>query len=145
MEQKVCADAPLLSLLPLLYKQILNSSGHKEYGITKSQLFILLSLSLHGTLNMTQIAKYISSSKEQATRAVAGLVEDDFVERLHDEENRTKIYIRLTKRGERLLEKWRTDHIAQLHASLDERLTAEEQEKLREAAKTLTQLLSKLN
>ena len=94
---------------------------------------------------MTQIAKYISSSKEQATRAVSGLVDDDFVERQHDEENRTKIYIHLTKKGEQLLTKWRENHISQLCSILDKKLTADEQERLQEAARTLTQLLSKLN
>lgn len=138
-------DAPLLFLLPVLYKQILNSANPKEYGLTKSHIIILLSLSLHGTLNMTQIANYVHSNKEQTTRAVAFLVEEGYVLREHDETNRKVVFIQLTDKGKELIESWRRDQTSHLHDSFRENLTEEEQTEMQDAARTLIRLLKKLN
>ena len=72
-------DLPLLQLLPLTHRMIALAAIKKEYGLTKSQGIILMALFYRGTVCMSQIADYLSSSKEQATRAVAGMVEHGLV------------------------------------------------------------------
>ena len=50
-------------------------------------------------MTMSQAAASLGCSKEQATRLVAALVDAGFIERLHSEENRKLVMIRLTKEG----------------------------------------------
>ena len=146
MEQmQVQTDAPLLALLPLLYKQLLSSINLKEQGLTKSQSLVLLSLASNGTLHMSQIAKYISASKEQTTRVVAALVDEGYAVRTQDLSNRTKIYIQLTDKGHALIEKWRMELAVQMYARLDASLTEDEQAELQRAAYTLIRLLKKMD
>lgn len=145
MEQTlVQTDAPLLDLLPVLYKQILSFMNPKEQGLTKSQSLTLLALASSGTLHMSQIAKYISTTKEQTTRIIAALVDEGYVVRTQDISNRTKIYIQLTEKGINLIEKWRTDLASQMYARLSENLSENEQAELQDAARTLIRLLKKM-
>ena len=146
MEQtQAQTDAPLLTLLPLLYKQLLSLMNPREQGLTKSRSLALLSLASNGTLHMSQIAKYISSTKEQTTRVVATLVDEGYVVRTQDISNRTKIYIQLTDKGLSLVEKWRTELTAQMYARLCESLTENEQAELQSATYTLIRLLKKVD
>ena len=62
----------LLEMMPMYHKIVLNEIEMKSIHLTKSQFFILLALMSNESLNMTQVATYIASSKEQATRAVCG-------------------------------------------------------------------------
>ena len=143
-ENETVCDVPLLMALPLLYKQVMSSADLKQYGLTKTHIIILSSLGLRGTLRMSQIAEYISSSKEQATRAVAVLVDEGYVERLHDTENRTRIYVRLTEAGGAFLDRWREEMVKRLYHSLNDNVTPEEQEELQAAARSMIRILSKL-
>ena len=68
-------DIPLLQLLPLTHRLVALAAVKKEYGLTRSQGIVLMALYYRGTICMSQIADYLDSSKEQATRAVAGIVE----------------------------------------------------------------------
>lgn len=94
----------LFEIFPICQKIILNTIDMKSLDLTKTQLFILFALSGRQSLNMSQIATYIASSKEQATRAVAPLVTEGYVSRYHNEENRKRVFIRLTKKGESLIQ-----------------------------------------
>lgn len=89
----------LFAVLPLFQKLILNSLDMKNLKLTRKQLFILLALMRKERLNMSQIAKYLASSHEQATRSVAPLVEAGLLERFYDESNRKLVLIRLTDAG----------------------------------------------
>ena len=64
----------ILEVFPICQKLVMNSVNLKEPRLTKTQLHILLSLIGKPRLTMSQLAAYIASSKEQATRAVAPLV-----------------------------------------------------------------------
>lgn len=137
-------DMPLLMVLPLLYRQVMASAAGRRSGLTKTQLIILSSLALHGTLHMSQIARYISSSKEQATRAVAALVEEGYVERTHDMSNRTRVYVSLTAEGQALLDRYREEMVERLKAELAGSISPAEQEELFSAARTMIRILGKL-
>ena len=52
---------------------------------------------------MKEAASYISSSKEQATRAVAPLVDKGLMERYTDSANRNYVHIQLTETGRMLV------------------------------------------
>ena len=107
MEPSVCAkdESPLLTALPLIQRLVYGSIDRKEFIYAKSQMVILLALHIRRELTMKEVAGYLSSSKEQATRAVAVLVDDGLVERFEDPSNRVHVYVRLTPLGEAYLQK----------------------------------------
>ena len=92
-------EVPLLPLFPALQRLLDLTEAHKKYGLTRSQVIVFTVLTYRDSVTMGEMAQYISSSKEQATRAVAALCENGFVERFERPENRTHVYIRFTEQG----------------------------------------------
>lgn len=137
-------EMSLLSVLPQIYGLVISCADLRAYGFTKSQLLVFSALAHCGRLRMTQIATYLSSSKEQATRAVAQLVDDGYVSREQGTDNRTMVYIHLTDKGRTLFDRWRMEFRSRLAARLDARLTPEEQETLAQSLWTLLGLLDKV-
>ena len=81
----------------------------RKYDITRTQQIIMLSLCIEGTLTMSQLASKINTSNEQATRAVAQLVDKGFVIRMQNPDNRRVINIRLTDEAMRFMEKMKNE------------------------------------
>lgn len=107
----------LFEIFPICQKLLLNSFDLHNIHFTKTQMYILLALSVKGSLNMSQVATYIASSKEQTTRAVAPLVKQGYVRRYHNETNRKKVFICLTDLG--------TDFIQQEKLQVKTRLSSQ--------------------
>lgn len=135
--------SPLLLLLPLL-SRFLTPPAHLSARLTKTQLLIVTALSYHESFHMSQLAAYLSFSKEQATRAAAPLVEAGLVERFAQSENRTRVFLRLMADGKNLADDLRAQFSSQLKACVSASLSEPEQLELREAAETLVRLLSKM-
>jgi len=142
--ESLCDNTQLLALLPLISKTVLSASGLREAGYTKSQLLILTALFRRGDLTMGQVAGFISSSKEQATRAVAPLVDHGLVERYVDPENRTKIHVRLTETGKASMAQNNRKFVHNLYQLLREHISDDEMRDLKAAVETMIRILSKL-
>ena len=133
----------ILEVFPICQKLVMNSVNLKEPRLTKTQLYILLSLIGKPRLTMSQLAAYIASSKEQATRAVAPLVEHGYVERVHDPENRTLVYIQLTDAGRHFLQTEKE----QIRRSLTNRISSlseDDREEFQKSVSTTLRILKKL-
>ena len=133
----------LFEIFPLCRKLIFNSVDMKELNLTKSQLSILFALEVKPYLTMSKLSKYIASSKEQTTRAVAPLVKEGLVERCVEEENRRYVYIRLSKKGSCMIQEAKQHFINHLELSFD-RLPEEDLDELKKAAETTLKILKKL-
>ena len=137
-------EVTLLHLLPLLQRIIGLTETHKKFGVTKSQIMIFFVLHYRGSVTMSEIAQCISSSKEQATRAVAVLCDNGLVERYEDPSNRTHVYIRFTESGkanmQRLIHEFRTDIYNRLTSSLDD----DDIRKLKQSVLTTVEILGKV-
>ena len=145
MAQESSGDnTQLLALLPLFNRTIVSAIGLKEFGYTKTQLMIFSALARCDNLTMSQVAGYISSSKEQATRAVAPLVDDGLLERYVDPENRTRIHIRLTAEGRIFSEHYKARFFENLKKMMQDKISYEEMIELKQAAETMIHILSKL-
>jgi len=142
--ESFCSNTQLLELLPLLSKTVLSVSDLRKAGCTKSQMLILNALSRRGNLTMGKVASFLSSSKEQATRAVAPLVESGIVERYTDPENRTRIHIQLTETGKALMEQNNKNFVHNLYQHLKERITDEEMLELNAAVDAMVRILTKV-
>lgn len=69
-------------------------------------------------MSMGRVAESLAASREQATRVVASLVEEGYVERFYDETNRKRVYVRLTSKGRIFIEKEKDYVKHQLEARL---------------------------
>ena len=137
-------EIPLLELVALIYKAVDFHSLKKLHDLTKTQFLILAALYHSGTLNMTKISEYISSSKEQATRAVSPLADRGLISRVEHPDNRKHVYLVLTDAGRELVVEMRGEMRERFKGKVDSTLLPEEKEALLSSAETLTRLLSKL-
>ena len=94
----------MYEIYPLSRKLVFDTFDKKKYDITRTQQIIMLSLCIEGTL-----ASKINTSNEQATRAVAQLVDKGFVIRMQNPDNRRVINIRLTDEAMRFMEKMKNE------------------------------------
>lgn len=99
----------MYEIYPLSRKLAFDTFDKKKYDITRTQQIIMLSLCIEGTLTMSQLASKINTSNEQATRAVAQLVDKGFVIRMQNPDNRRVINIRLTDEAMRFMEKMKNE------------------------------------
>ena len=137
-------ELPLLQLIPLLFKWIKVDHLKKKYGITGSQELILMTLYYRHEMSMGQIAEAISSSKEQATRAVSPLVEHGLINRFEDHANRRRVCLTLTDSGIDYIREIGSTIKADFHKRLDESITSEEHQQLKDAFQTMIRILSKV-
>ena len=99
----------MYEIYPLSRKLVFDTFDKKKDDITRTQQIIMLSLCIEGTLTMSQLASKINTSNEQATRAVAQLVDKGFVIRMQNPDNRRVINIRLTDEAMRFMEKMKNE------------------------------------
>jgi len=124
-----------------LHSLVFSCLDRADCTLTKTQFVILMSLMTDGDLTMKTVAMHISSSPEQATRAVAPLVDAGYVERYTNPQNRTHVYIRLTELG-RTCAKELSDRISRkMLPKLLTELSEEELTRLSGAADVLNALL----
>lgn len=135
----------LIEASMLLQSLLLGSFDRKNINCTKTQLVIFLALSRYGPLNMSQIAGYIAASNEQATRAVAPLVNAGLAERFNDPENRTRVYVRLTPKGQRCVTERSQDIVEQIDERLNRSVNEEERLQLCQAAETIIKIAGKVH
>lgn len=137
-------EIPLLHLLPIMQRLVQLTDAHKKYGLTKSQVVVLLVLHYQESATMSEVAQYMSSSKEQATRAVAVLCDHGLVERFVLPVNRTHVYIRFTEAGYKFMKQFGEQLRAEMAKRLETSLTAEEIQTLRRSVQTSVDILSKV-
>ncbi|MBR1751197.1 MAG: MarR family transcriptional regulator [Ruminococcus sp.] len=133
----------LFEIYPMCRKLVFDTFDKKKYGITRTQQVIMLTLNLNGTLTMSGLASKINTSNEQATRAVAQLVEKGFIERMHDAANRRIIKIKLTDEAVAFVEQIKKE----MHEEFLEKFTQFSDDELSElivATNTIAKKLKKL-
>lgn len=130
----------LYEMYPLSRKLVFDTFNLKNSILTRTQQIILLALSLNKTLTMSQLAEKINTSNEQATRAVAQLVEMDFVERKQDTKNRRIINISLTEKAMNFLENTKNNIMDELLKKF-ERISDDEMLSFRQAVSQIINVL----
>ncbi|MFQ8705997.1 MAG: MarR family winged helix-turn-helix transcriptional regulator [Thomasclavelia sp.] len=110
--------------------------------ISYESYFCLVTLGKFGPLTMSEIAKNLKLSKQQATQLIDKLYNEHFVDRLVDNSDRRKILINLTDNAKNFL---KTSHFdgTVLDLQIETKLSYSEQQELYEATETMIRLLSK--
>lgn len=133
----------MYDIYPISRKLVFDTFDRGKYDITRTQQAILLSLSVSGMLTMSQLASKINTSNEQATRAVAQLVEKGFVIRMQNPNNRRIINIRLTDDAVQFLEKMKSKIIDDLKRRFSS-VSDEEMQVLYESLTNVSSILKKV-
>ncbi len=92
------AAGHLLSLIPLYHHKILKHS-HGISGIQAARFRMLHVLSEHGTQRMSEIGRRLYISKPYMTALVDSMIQDGYVRRQPDPEDRRVIRIAITGKG----------------------------------------------
>ncbi|WP_294407950.1 MarR family transcriptional regulator [uncultured Ruminococcus sp.] len=133
----------MYEIYPISRKLVFDTFDRKKYDITRTQQIIMLSLSLCGTLTMSKLAAKINTSNEQATRAVAQLVDKGFIVRMHNPENRRVINIKLTEEAEIFFNKMKAEIIDDLIEKFS-CLSNEEMEEFSRSLENVSDVLKKV-
>ena len=136
-------DLPLLPTLALVSRAVYQALPKTTYHITKAQLLIFSALSVSRELNMSQIASFMGSSKEQATRAVAPLVDKGLIERFVKNNARTYVFLRLTEDGQKAFLRLHDNLDDTFHELVHKSLADDELAEFSSALQTITRFLTK--
>ena len=93
----------LMTIQPLLYKSLSKPCKSKS-SITTAGIFVLGILKRNGVLSMSDIGNKLSMPKPHMTVIIDKLIEEEAVERLHDQDDRRIINIKITEKGAALYE-----------------------------------------
>lgn len=133
----------MYELYPLCRKLVFDTFDKKKNNITRTQQIILLALAAEEKLTMSQLAAKINTSNEQATRAVAQLVDRGFIERLQDNSNRRVINIRLTEKAQEFISKTKAEIMGDLLDRFND-VSDEDMESFQAAIEQLIRVLKKV-
>ena len=133
----------LLELLPNYFQYFNNFTDIKEKHLTKTQLRILLILSAHESLCMSQLAEKLCISREQVTRTIAPLIERKLVFRSIHDTNRRQFDVALTNSGIHLLSELKTEYFQHMETSLSA-LSEKEKTLFLESLQNITSIMQKM-
>jgi DNA-binding MarR family transcriptional regulator len=88
----------IISVYPLLYKTISRPIKHHS-SVTPGGMFVLGSLKRHGIQSMSDIGKCLAMPKPHVTVIVDKLIDEGFVERQNDANDRRIVNISITEKG----------------------------------------------
>lgn len=131
----------LFTLAPIMHQNIIRPiETNNTLQLTPMQIHALLILHFKESLNMTSLAKELMICKQQLTKIVEGLVSSNYVERYQEANNRRTIYVRLSKKGKKIIEELQAA-IIQRQISTFQRLNEEERIELLNAIQTIKKVL----
>jgi DNA-binding MarR family transcriptional regulator len=129
----------LISIHPLLFKSI-SRPLRNQTSITPGGMYVLGSLKRNGTQSMSDIGKCLSMPKPHVTVIVDKLIEEGYVERQSDPNDRRVVNILLTEKGLEDFENIKQEISENLKLKLS-KLSDEEQEILADASQKVREIL----
>ncbi|MGN1114830.1 MAG: MarR family transcriptional regulator [Oscillospiraceae bacterium] len=134
----------LYEIYPYSRKVIVDVFEKFKIDFTKTQQLIIMVLAENETLSMSQLAEKISTSNEQATRAVAQLVRNGYVVRRQNKNNRRIVNISLTELALQQVELLKQEVIDTLFEKLD-LVSEEEMQDFYNALKCISNVFKHIN
>jgi len=134
----------LLSVYPLIKKNVITPMKVNSEDINPAQIFILFALKGMGRSTMSSIAEEVAVSNQQLTKLVDELVGKGLVERSKDSDNRRLVLINLTHRAEEYLTSKHHELIGELIPTF-QKFSGEDLAELSKASMTILEILQKLD
>lgn len=128
----------IISVYPLLYKTI--SRPIKHQSITPGGMFVLGTLKRNGVQSMSDIGKCLAMPKPHVTVIVDKLIEEGYVERQNDPNDRRIVNISMTEKGFEVFQEIKTILAENMKIKLL-KLTEEEQDILAVASLQVKDIL----
>ena len=97
------AISSVMSIYPLIKKNVIQPMKVNSEDINPTQIFILITLKGLGASTMSKIAEEVAVSNQQLTKLVDELVEKGLVVRQKDPDNRRLVLIDLTEKADNYL------------------------------------------
>ena len=88
-----------LSILSQLVSESLHDLYAQPYGLTVTQWRVMAALGRFAPLSASAVGQRIVMDKVAVSRAIAGLMRRDLIERATDHHDRRRVSLRLTDRG----------------------------------------------
>lgn len=129
----------LLAIHPLLYKSISKPMKNKS-SITPGGMFVMGILKRHGMLSMSDIGNYLSMPKPHVTVIIDRLIDEEYVLRQNDPNDRRVVNILLTEKGISDFEELKEALSINLKSKLV-MLSEEELEQLSKASQQMKEIL----
>jgi len=135
----------IAQLYPVIMRVMgrIRSIVHDGMDLTYNQYKMLLTIYDKGNCTLNALARELRIAMSSASGMVDRLVNQGFVYRTVDEENRRQVMIYTTEKGEELIREWRRG-IVENYRALLERLPPRDQERLVAAFESLAEILGKL-
>ncbi|MBB6062962.1 DNA-binding MarR family transcriptional regulator [Thermosipho japonicus] len=114
----------------------------KEFPITPAQFDLMQKLYFNGEQTMTDLSKILGIAKSTTTGLVSRLEIDGFVERKRREKDKRVITVKLTKKGEKVIDKVILKRIEFVEESLKD-FDESSKEKLKELLSLFNESLKK--
>ena len=133
----------LIGLGPLFKKKLIGNYKLSSTKINHSQFHVLLALKEIGTCPISEVAKKLSISTPNMTKILNKLIDENLINRVHDEVDRRIINISLTDDGNKYLEEEfynLSDKIREKLLNLDDKQV----EELFESVNNLNKILSNI-
>ena len=134
----------LLSIYPLIKKNVITPMKVNSEDINPAQIFILFALKGMGRSTMSSIAEEVAVSNQQLTKLVDELVQKGLVERSKDPDNRRLVLINLTNKAEEYLTGKHHELIGEL-IPVFQKFSSEDLTQLIRSSMTLMEILQKLD
>ena len=129
----------IISVYPLLYKTISRPIKHQS-AVTPGGMFVMGSLKRNGMMSMSDIGKCLAMPKPHVTVIVDKLIDEGYVERQNDPNDRRIVNILITERGQKVFQELKKTLAENMKIKLL-KLSEEEQEILAVASKQVKDIL----
>ncbi|AOR24358.1 MarR family winged helix-turn-helix transcriptional regulator [Clostridium taeniosporum] len=134
----------LMELSSFMKKLIIRpTETNSEINISRLQMQTLSVLYKFNSINMTNLAKQLMVTKQQATGIVNNLVKKGYVSRAVNPENRKEILLNNTESGEEMIKMVRSHMTDRLYKYFDI-LSPEDKIKVLEASKAINEVVKKI-
>ena len=134
----------IIHILPHWHYKIERSikQNQKNKNVSYETYFCLLILEKQGDMKMSEIAKQLRLSKQQATQMIDKLYQYQLIDRKNDPLDRRSILICINQKGQQFIKDNPLDTTA-LQKQIPQHLTLDEQAEFNEAIAVLLRLLKK--
>jgi DNA-binding MarR family transcriptional regulator len=103
-----------------LSRRLRTTASARDAGLTPTGISLLLSVARTGPVRLADLAEAEGINPTMLSRVVAGLVEDELLERNSDAGDRRAAWVTATPAGRRLAERMRRERTAAVNRALDE-------------------------
>jgi DNA-binding MarR family transcriptional regulator len=101
-----------------LLRKMLQEEAYRE-GLTFNETSLLFYVKANGKANVTSLAKYLDVSKSSVVEMIEKLTKNGYLEKSKDENDRRVTIVRITKRGEEVLEEMRARYKGLINGILE--------------------------